>query len=316
MFRILRKRRQLRPVVDRTNSIHDKDILAFVTVRNEMERLPHFINYYRALGVDHFLFIDNDSDDGTQDYLQNQPDVSLWSTGHPYRLARFGMDWLGWLLFKYGHNHWCLTVDADELLTYPFDDTRKLQDLTKTLDRAGKRSFGAIMLDMYPKGPIGDQTYEPGSDPIKTLPYFDADNYHTKWHHYYDNLWIRGGIRARHFFADQPARAPTLNKVPLVRWDRRFVYASSMHQMLPRHLNDVFGDQAQPTGALLHTKFLPSIIAKSKEEQIRRQHFENSELYEMYYSTLINNPDLWHEGSCCYAGWQQLASLGLIQKGS
>ena len=84
-----------------------------------MIRLPHFLDYYRRLGVDHFLFVDNGSDDGTAEYLAAQPDVSLWATNHSYRLARFGVDWLGWLQWRYGHGHWCLTVDADELLVYP-----------------------------------------------------------------------------------------------------------------------------------------------------------------------------------------------------
>ena len=40
------------------------------------------------------------------------------------------------------------------------------------------------------------------------------------------NLAIQGGPRAR-FFAKDPRRAPTLNKVPLVRWQRGYVYVNS-----------------------------------------------------------------------------------------
>jgi hypothetical protein len=32
----------------------------------------------------------------------------------------------------------------------------------------------------------------------------------------FGNLWIQGGPRARRFFADDPERAPALNKIPLV----------------------------------------------------------------------------------------------------
>ena len=55
------------------------------------------------------------------------------------------MDWLGWLHWKYGHDHWCLTVDADELLVYPHSDTRDLRALTGWLDDQGLPSFGAMM---------------------------------------------------------------------------------------------------------------------------------------------------------------------------
>jgi len=170
------------------------------------------------------------------------------------------------------------------------------------------------MIDMYPKGPVADQTHATGGDPIQILQYFDADNYRSQWHPVFDNLWIQGGVRERVFFGAEPARAPTLNKVPLVKWNKRFCYVSSTHQMLPRRLHDVFGtaQSERLTGALLHTKFMSSIGQKSKEELLRRQHFENSALYAHYYEALIQNPDLWHEGACRYEGWQQLVDLGLM----
>ncbi len=92
LFRSLRKRRQIAPVINRTAQIAPGDILAFSTIRNEMARLPHFLDHYRALGVGQFLIVDNASDDGTADYLAAQPDVSLWTAPDSYKLSRFGMD--------------------------------------------------------------------------------------------------------------------------------------------------------------------------------------------------------------------------------
>ena len=74
-------------------------------MRNEIIRLPYFLEYYRKLGVAHFLIVDNDSDDGTGEYLADQPDVSLWHTTHSYKLSRFGVDWLTWLQIKIGRAH-------------------------------------------------------------------------------------------------------------------------------------------------------------------------------------------------------------------
>ena len=130
LLRIWRKRKQITPVKDRTAQIKPDAILAFVTIRNEMLRLPHFLDYYRKLGVSHFLIVDNASMDGTAEFLADQPDVSLWTTSHSYKLSRFGMDWLGWLQWQYGQDHWCLTVDADELLVYSQCDSRDLRALT------------------------------------------------------------------------------------------------------------------------------------------------------------------------------------------
>lgn len=317
LFRIWRKRHQITPLHDQTTKIADDAILLFATVRNEIVRLPYFMAHYRALGVTHFLFVDNDSDDGTTAYLRDQPDVSVWTTTHRYRLARFGMDWLGWLQIKFGHGHWCLTVDADELLIYPNHKTKNLRDLTAWLDTQGTPSFGAMMLDLYPKGPIKEASYISGEDPTKTLSWFDAGNYRDQVHPYYGNLWIQGGVRDRVFFGSEPARAPTLNKTPLVRWNRRYAYVSSTHQMLPVHLHDVFdfnGD-SKTSGVLLHTKFLPISAEKSSEELTRKQHFENTDLYTNYHDTLRKGPDLWHADACRFEDATQLVELGLMSKG-
>ena len=317
LFRALRKRRQLGEQVNRTGQIRPGDILCFSTVRNEALRLPFFLDHHRKLGVRHFLFVDNGSDDGTAEYLAGQNDVSLWHSSDSYRLSRFGVDWLAWLQIRYGHGHWCLTLDADEILVYPYWDSRDLCALTGWLEGRGIESFGAVMLDLYPQGPLSGTTYGPGDDPTEALPWFDAGNYRRQRHKVYDNEWIQGGVRDRMFFASEPARAPTLNKVPLVRWNRRYAYVTSTHQILPRRLNRVFETQVagRPSGVLLHTKFLQNVIEKSREEQSRRQHFENSALYQPYYAALIADPDLWTPQSRRYTGWQSLVDAGLMSGG-
>ena len=93
-IRAFRKRRDLQAVSDRTQQIKPDDILVFSTLRNEKVRLEYFLKYYRELGVNHFLMVDNGSDDGSAEYLMDQPDVSLWETGQSYKRARFGVDWL------------------------------------------------------------------------------------------------------------------------------------------------------------------------------------------------------------------------------
>ncbi len=68
--------------------------------------------------------------------------MSLWRCDASYREARFGLDWAGALLWRFGRGHWCATVDADELLVYPHHDTRPLPDLTAHLDRIGQPGWG------------------------------------------------------------------------------------------------------------------------------------------------------------------------------
>ena len=217
-LRAFRKRRELICSSDQTASITKTDVLLFTTIKDEYVRLPYFLEYYRNLGVGHFLFVDNGSSDEGPNYLQQQSDVSLWKTKHSYRQSRFGMDWLTWLLRSYGHNHWCLIVDADELFVYPYCDTRPISALTDWLDTSGTRTFGAMLLDMYPKADQGKKPYRAGQNPLDISGWFDTGNYTFEYNPLLQNLWIQGGARARQFFHSDPLKAPALNKIPLIKW--------------------------------------------------------------------------------------------------
>ena len=316
LFRALRKRRQIAPVADRSAAIRPGDILAFATIRNEALRLPEFLAHYRRLGVAHFLIVDNGSTDGGAALLEAEPDVSLWTTGHSYRLSRFGLDWLTWLMIRHGHGHWCLTVDADELLIYPHWQSRPLPALAAWLDRHGAEAFPAMMLELYPSGRLSEAE-APSGDALAALRWFDSGNYTIRKQRPMDNLWIQGGARARVFFAGDPRRAPTLNKLPLVRWNRRHVYVNSTHGALPPRLNRAYAEDGGEaiSGVLLHTKFLPDAPRRAAEEKARDEHFANAAAYEGYYDALAAGPELWTPRSRALTGWRQLEALGLMSRG-
>ena len=317
-WRALRKRRQLRSVADRTGQIKPGDILLFCTQRNEKVRLPYFLDYYRRLGVNHFFFVDNGSTDGAYEYLAEQPDVSLWHSTASYKRSRFGVDWLNWLQRKYAHGHWTLTVDPDEFFVYPFCDTRPLRALTDWLDASSIKSFSSMILDMYPKGALNAQPYIEGQNPIDIACWFDSGNYTMKRNKRFGNLWIQGGPRSRVFFRDKPELAPALNKIPLVKWDRRYVYVSSTHMLLPRGLNLVYDEWGgeKASGVLLHAKFIDTFTAKAREELERKQHYSASVEYRAYAEQLTQDPELWCKWSEKYINWRQLEILGLMSKGN
>ena len=315
--RAMRKRRELTCVVDRTAGVKPGDILVFSTLRNEHPRLEWFLDYYRKLGADHFFIVDNDSTDGGREFLAEQEDVSLWHTTASYKRSKFGVDWLNGLKMKYAHGHWVLVVDVDELLVYPFCDTRNLHALTDWLDACSVKSFGTMLLDLYPKGKIQHARCRPGKDPVRTAPFFDASNYFVEHNHRYGNLWIQGGPRQRAFFRKKPDHAPALNKVPLVKWSRSYVYVSSTHTLLPRGLNQVYDEWGgqKPCGLLLHTKFMNTFVEKAEEEASRKQHYAASREYRTYLKTLEGDLNLYTEQSVKYQNWQQLEDLGLMSRG-
>ncbi|WP_265502049.1 glycosyltransferase family 2 protein [Paracoccus beibuensis] len=317
IWRAARAGLRLWPVADRTAAIRKDDVLAVMVLRNEIEHLPGFLDHYRRLGVAHVLAVDNGSTDGSDTLLADQPDVSLWQCGDSYRASRFGLDWAGALLLRYGRGHWCLTVDADELLVYPFHDTRPLPELVAHLDRIGQPGLGALMLDLYPSGPLGTADADGGASLAERLPWFDAGPYRAQRQMPRNNLWVQGGVRDRVFFAGAPRRAPTLNKLPLMKWHRRQVYLNSTHSILPPRLNRIYdgpGD-ARLSGVLLHGKFLPGIVDKSHEELRRRQHFADPSAYAAYHRAVAAGPLLRDDRSARYEGWRQLVALGLMGTG-
>lgn len=316
--RAVLRQRELTAVNLRAEQLKGQPVLLFTTLRNERLRLPYFLQYYRNLGIDHFLIVDNGSEDGSRDYLAAQPDVSLWTTRASYKDSRFGMDWISALLRRYGHGRWCLTVDVDEFLVYPFCESRPIRALTDFLDNGGIRTFSAMLLDMYPKGPISARPCREGQNPFEIAEWFDSGNYQISRNWAYGNLWIQGGPRARMFFADRPQAAPALNKVPLVKWHRSYAYVSSTHMLLPRGLNLTFDDWGgeKASGCLLHAKFLDTFSFKAEEEAARGQHYAAGREYKAYLEGLREQPDLWCKWSEKYINWRQLEILGLMSKGN
>jgi hypothetical protein len=315
-IRAIRKRRELSVVKLRKGAWSPGDILVFLTIRDELVRLPYFLDYYRKLGASHFFVVDNDSSDGSLEYLAEQPDVSTWHTDSSYRGSRYGTDWLNWLKLRYARGHWTLTLDPDEFLVYPFCDTRPLPALCSWLDQSDLRSFGTMMLDMYSKDPPERLSYDAGRNPFEDLKWFDPANYVISRNPKYRNLWIQGGPRARAFFADRPEMSPSLNKTPLVKWDPRYVFISSTHMLLPRGLNQTYDEAGgeKTTGCLLHAKFLDVSLNKVRDPQTRAEHFARGREYDAYATA--GGKSLWGNWSKRYAGWAQLEELGLMSKGN
>lgn len=311
LWRAFRARRQLQLVHNNLARIAPEQVLLFAVMRNEALRLPHFLDYYRKMGIGHFLIVDNGSTDTTAQLLQH-PDITLWHSTDSYRAARFGVDWLNWLLMRHGTGHWCLSVDADELFIYPHHDRDALPDFTRRIEADGHGAYGAVMLDMFPRGPLDDAQYD--NDPIAALPWFDAGPFRQTRQPGLQNLWLQGGTRDRVFFADTPRLAPTLNKIPLVKWRRSYAYVNSTHSMLPRDLNHAYDGPggACGGGALMHSKFLPDGPIRAKTEQTRGEHFGRPESYAAYYDALTKGPDLWHPGAILYKDWRQLYNLNII----
>lgn len=284
------------------------EVRAFLLVRNERVRLPWLLDHYRRLGVHRFLVLDNDSDDGTGEWLlQQEPDVHVFHTTASFAGAGAGMRWTNGLLDEHGTGAWCLTVDADEVLVYPHCERVDLPGLTAYLEATGAEALLAPMLDMYADGPVDEAHYEPGCSLIETFPYFDSSGYVWRDAGKFPYVKVQGGCRARAFYAT-PSAGPILQKVPLIRWAPDIKYTSSKHTAFPCRLADL-------SGALLHFKYLPAFAAHVQAEVARGQHYMGATEYRTYLRRLDAGSPLTLMGpsSARYRDSDQLVELGLMR---
>jgi len=69
-IRTFRRKKDLKNIKLGESHAKKGGIFLFSTMRNEALRLPYFLEYYRALGVDQFFIVDNGSTDGTAELLK------------------------------------------------------------------------------------------------------------------------------------------------------------------------------------------------------------------------------------------------------
>jgi hypothetical protein len=299
---------------DRKVSIDPTEILCAVTVRNEADLLPYFLEYHERLGVDHFLVVDNLSQDASRDILLAHSRVHLWQTARSHYHSNTGNAWLEVLFRAFARGNWCLLVDADELFYYPDVESRGLRELCDQLDRAGKVAVPAVLLDMYGDRPIRDIAYRQGQDPLEVCPFFDREFFHWRgtagpWQNFEG---FAGGVRRRTFGEDS---YPFLGKVPLFRYTTDRVIAGGAHST-----NAPPEEIASERGALLHFKFMARFVDRVSDELgSERRSRDPSESYETYAREFASSRDL-----CLYdpkhsvrlRDSRQLVDLGVMSDGA
>jgi len=280
------------------------EIRLFSVVKNEMLKLPQFMDYYRKLGVNRFFMIDNGSTDGSKEYLNKQEDVEVvFETDESFYFERI---WVHTLLERYGKGNWCILADIDEMFIYPDYENKTLPQLCQYLDANGWNALDCLLVDMYANASVKDSNFEPDQYPLLKFHYFDKNT-----HELSDNKKIkennsgmevyRGGVHKRIF-----SRHCQLNKVPLIKFDGKMKFMSNGHC----YLKD--GKMADMRGAVLHFKFSSDIIEKSNKYK------EIEEYYSMHYKKYhkvfedLPNINLHYNESQMYLGSKQLIEFGIM----
>ncbi len=283
--------------------ISQESILVFTVVRNERWRLPWFLEYYRSLGVDRFFFVDNDSSDGTAEFLQEQEDVYVFWTDQNYAKSYSGMQWVNWLVEEYGSDCWCLYVDVDEALIFPGMEKRSLKALASYMAKKGTEAMYAFMLDMYEPGFQSKTKNEDYKGFLEDYPMFDSQ---YLWINsiYCPYRYTEGGVRVRLQIHENQT------KTPIIRGGRGIKFLMSSHRVSPAVLTDV-------TGVLLHFKlagdfenaFANDLVVNTRMPQCKRRHWGYLQSLHKLAPENCNNS----ENAVSYRSSQQLLDLGLIK---
>ena len=150
-------------------------------VRDEMTMLPHFLDHYRQLGTERFIFIDNGSVDGGQDYLCAQPDCTVYHTEQNYRESNFATSWINEVIERDEIQGWLLYADIDEHLIFPDCETTPLPVYCEGLTQRGFDAAYAMMLDMYPDDDFLNVKPRQDVPLAQAMPWFDTDYVIRTW---------------------------------------------------------------------------------------------------------------------------------------
>jgi hypothetical protein len=245
-------------------------VTVFCHLRNERPLIEPFLAHYRRLGVERFVLVDNASDDGTTEFLEQQPDIELFWTCAGFRRARQGNEWMNPLIARPEHaDSLCLRVDADEHVVFAGYETSSLPRLWRFMQREGSEAIAGHFLDLFPER-LSDLA-RPGSD-LRDCRYFDP-GVQPRPLLECPYTGYGGGVRSRLL----EGKTQTLHKVSGIRGGGDISYLMASHTCSPARLSSL-------RIAILHYKFYPNFLAKVERIVQERQYAAASQEYVRYAS--------------------------------
>lgn len=291
--------------------IGEDELRLFVVARNESLRLPYFFKYYTQLGVDRFFLIDNNSTDNSINIALAQDNVHVFKINRSYKNH---WDWMEYFLNKYGENRWCMVVDVDELLYFPYSEHLSLKQLIKYLCNNNFTALKSVLLDIHSSNSIAETEYRPGMNPIDICNYFDPLIEICTGHYFDKKKWqyfildsYYGGVRGK-IFAKEERERFNMTKYSLFKNTKDTYLVQGMHGINGANIADV-------QGAVMHTKFLSDFSQRVFEEVVREEHFNNASEYKIYKDSILKDKtlSLRNENSTQFTNTEQLVDLGVMK---
>ncbi|MEX3315958.1 glycosyltransferase family 2 protein [Sulfitobacter sp. PS-8MA] len=147
------------------------DVVLIALVRNGAYYLDRFFAHYRAMGVEHFVFMDNGSTDDTIERIKAEPGAVIDQC--PLPLAQYEDLIRQYPAQRYGKNRWCLYVDMDEMLDFEGRKEIGIPGLVAYLQAQGYTALAAQMLEMFPKASLAEAARLTYPEVLRDFRYFD-----------------------------------------------------------------------------------------------------------------------------------------------
>jgi len=211
-------------------------------VRNGENYIDKFIQHYEKIGDVEFVFLLNDSTDGSYHCLSKYKNITILRCNLPYN--KFENTFKRYLLNKYAGNQWALLADIDEFFDFPLSSSVSLEDFLGYLDTCKFNAVVTQMLDLFPQGNLLDQSEE---NFIESHKFYDIDNIEKRPYYpiakgnYHPDATIReeityhfGGIRKSVFGTNNG-----LTKISLIKNERFLKSFTTAHHTRNAKIADI-----------------------------------------------------------------------------
>lgn len=263
-------------------------VVALCSLRDGAEFLQHFLRHHRALGVRHFVFLDNGSKDGTVERLRKENDVTIYLSRLPY--AVYKHHFKRFLVRRAGRDRWSLMVDIDECFDFPGSDRLGLGGFCRYLDAHGFNAVVAHMLDRFHSGSIQNPPVAPDGDLARIHCYYDLTGIKEDGHHFAfgpSNVLSNPAIKCLSCGVNHAVFGNNvlLTKHPLIRW--------SPPMELPKFSHDIaYARIADVSAVLHHFKFTAGFMDVVDRAVREDSYHDGSARYRRISEVVQRMPDL------------------------
>ena len=291
-------------VIRKTEPPSNSAPIVVLCIKNDLKRIQMLVNHYRELGVEKFAFMDNGSDDGTFEWLVDQPDIDLYRCYEHYQTA-VKEGWINRIISHYGFCRWYIPTDSDELMVYQGMERYSLPDLTKRLTQLGYKRVKGLTLDAY----ADDFLFGKSEDIRKDYKWIDTDSYK-------EIDAVAGNQNIKRFIGGPRYRLMnstiTLSKFPLVYWEKGTI-SDSAHFQYPHTLIN----ESPCIAGILHFKFIDKDLNEFEKRAQKNSGFSTGgAIYKQYMDFVKNGKDksFMYEGSIEFVSSEVLEKISLIKR--